>query len=168
MNKQYQLLFASIKLSSVCYTQRQPSFVMLCVGIDAIKSYWLLFYATIAHHVPIVVDPWTINCRLIILSLLIFNLRFTFQPLTKFTYTWRDSLTIHYQPQTSKGEPITHLKVDLDALNVSPSSFIFCRRTTTNRPLHNGITAAAYAVVDPVGLEPTIPCLQGRCLTIRL
>lgn len=74
------LLFASIKLSSVCYTQHQPLFVMLCVRIDAIKSYWLLFYAPFAHHVPLVVDLWTTNCRLITSSRLIFNLRFSFQP----------------------------------------------------------------------------------------
>ena len=127
-----QRLFASIKLSSVCYTQRQPSFVMLCVRIDAIKSYWLLFYATIAHHVPIVVDLWTTNCRLITLSLLIFNLRFTFQPLTKFTYTWRDSLTIRYQPLTSKRR--TNCPFKGGPRRSTPAQFVYFLSTNYDQP----------------------------------
>ena len=49
--------------------------------------------------------------------------------------------------------------MDLDALNASPSSIIFCRRTTTDRPLHNGI------MVGEAGFEPTAPCSQGKCST---
>ena len=55
----------------------------------------------------------------------------------------------HYlSPPRSFNVEIGVLKVDLDSYLRQPNSIIFCRRTTTDRPLHNGINvlnATAWA-----------------------